>query len=96
MPTYVYEVILANNKSGQVFEVQQKMADAPLTTHPQTGKPVRRVITAPNIATQWTDAHAKHMLSDAQIGKTGLTKYVRGDNGKFEKAAGSGPDILAA
>ena len=45
MATYVYETI--PSKSGakpKKFEVQQSMKDAPLTTHPETGEPVRRVI----------------------------------------------------
>ncbi len=45
MTTYVYETI--PKKSGAAakrFEVQQSMQDAPLTQHPKTGEPVRRVI----------------------------------------------------
>ncbi len=45
MTTYVYETI--PQKPGakpKRFEVQQSMKDAPLTQHPDTGEPVRRVI----------------------------------------------------
>jgi predicted nucleic acid-binding Zn ribbon protein len=45
MTTYVYETI--PEKSGaepRRFEVRQSMHDAPLTRHPETGEPVRRVI----------------------------------------------------
>lgn len=45
MTTYVYETI--PQKPGakpKRFEVQQSMKDAPLTAHPETGEPVRRVI----------------------------------------------------
>jgi predicted nucleic acid-binding Zn ribbon protein len=45
MATYVYETI--PQKSGarpKQFEVQQSMKDAPLTQHPETGEPVRRVM----------------------------------------------------
>lgn len=45
MATYIYETI--PQKPGQNperFEVQQSMKDAPLTQHPQTGEPVRRVV----------------------------------------------------
>jgi len=45
MATYVYETIPA--KSGEKpeqFEIQQSMKDAPLTRHPQTGQPIRRLI----------------------------------------------------
>lgn len=46
MTTYVYETIPQIPGVEPVrFEVRQSMADAPLKTHPQTGEPVRRVIT---------------------------------------------------
>jgi len=46
MPTYVYETI--PKKKGQKprrFEYRQSMLEAPLTSDPETGLPVRRVIT---------------------------------------------------
>lgn len=46
MATYVYETIPKNPKqSPRRFEVEQKMSDPALTTDPETGLPVRRVIT---------------------------------------------------
>lgn len=46
MPTYVYETVPAEAGAPvRRFEVVQKMSDAPLSTHPETGEPVRRVIT---------------------------------------------------
>jgi len=46
MATYLYETILSKpGETPVTFEVQQSMKDAPLTTHPETGVPVRRVIT---------------------------------------------------
>ncbi|MGF1530793.1 MAG: zinc ribbon domain-containing protein [Puniceicoccaceae bacterium] len=45
MTTYVYETIPADSSEApKVFEVQQSIKDAPLTVHPETGEPVRRVI----------------------------------------------------
>jgi len=45
MATYVYETIPSNpDEKPRRFEVQQRMSDAPLTTDPQTGELVRRVI----------------------------------------------------
>jgi len=41
MPTYIYET--ATEPILQ-FEVKQSMNDEPLTVHPETGVPVRRVI----------------------------------------------------
>ena len=45
MTAYVYETIPA--KSGEkpgYFEFKQSMNDAPLMQHPETGKPIRRVL----------------------------------------------------
>jgi len=44
--TYVYETIPRQaGETPRRFEVVQSMKDAPLRQHPETGEPVRRVIT---------------------------------------------------
>ena len=45
MPTYVYKGLT----TGEEFEIQQRITEAPLTHHPQTGEPVKRVIQAAGI-----------------------------------------------
>ena len=45
MPTYTYQVISSDGRNEERFEVVQGMRDEPLTVHPRTGEPVRRVIT---------------------------------------------------
>ena len=45
MTTCVYEPI--QQKAGEkprYFEIKQSMNDAPLTKHPETGEPIRRVV----------------------------------------------------
>jgi predicted nucleic acid-binding Zn ribbon protein len=45
MTTYVYETIPA--KAGdkpRYFEIKQSMNEKPLTQHPETGEPIRRVV----------------------------------------------------
>lgn len=46
MATYIYETI-PTRKGERVerFEIKQSMKDAALTHHPETGKPIRRVVT---------------------------------------------------
>jgi predicted nucleic acid-binding Zn ribbon protein len=45
MTTYVYETIPAKSGSKpRYFEIKQRMTEAPLTTHPDTGEPIRRVV----------------------------------------------------
>ncbi len=94
MPTYVYEVILEDGEEGQIFEVVQKMSDPPLTVHPATGQPVRRLPQAPNLPKTWTDRQSKKMLSDKNIAAKGLTRYERGADGQYHKTAGVGPKSI--
>ena len=51
MPTYVYETI-TETETQEYFEIKQSIHDAALTHHPETGKPVRRVILAGNLLTK--------------------------------------------
>jgi predicted nucleic acid-binding Zn ribbon protein len=44
MATYIYETT-DPTKPARHFEIQQSMKDAPLAKHPETGEPIRRVIT---------------------------------------------------
>lgn len=44
MATYLYETT-DSRKPVRRFELQQSMKDAALTRHPETGEPIRRVIT---------------------------------------------------
>lgn len=43
MAVYIYETTDAG-KPARRFELSQSMKDAPLTHHPETGEPIRRVI----------------------------------------------------
>lgn len=52
MPTYLYEIVARGKgvlRATAYFEIQQRMSDPPLTRHPETGQPVRRVIARPSI-----------------------------------------------
>lgn len=45
MTTYVYETIPQTpGEKPDYFEIKQSMNDQPLTKHPETGAPIRRVI----------------------------------------------------
>ena len=45
MPTYLYETFPASpDDTVERFEVKQSFSEPPLTSHPATGAPVRRVI----------------------------------------------------
>ncbi len=90
MPTYVYQVINEDGSDGEMFEVVQSMKEPALNKHPETGQPVRRVIQPPALHTQGD------RLSNKNLDRLGFTKYERAGDGKFEKKAGKGPNVISA
>jgi len=72
------------------------MSDPSLTHHPETGLPLRRVGTSAAIAGRWNALKAKSNLSDKKLNAKGFTKYVKMGDGKYEKRAGKGPDVISA
>ena len=95
MPIYVYEVIGQGEQPGEQFEVFQKLTDPPLAQHPQTGQPVRRVLTASAVGGKWSDAAMHRRMSDNKhLDRLGFTKYVKSGDGTYEKTVGQGPDML--
>ena len=95
MPTYVYQVI-RDAGDGEVFEVVQSMKDEPLTVHPESGEPVRRIPQAPMIGGRYSEASQKAQMSDANLDRLGFTKYVKSGDGTYDKTAGKGPESLSA
>ena len=46
MAIYIYERVTPKKTApNEIFEIRQSMSEAPLTKHPETGEPIRRVIT---------------------------------------------------
>lgn len=96
MPTYVYEVVKPDGTGGDRFEVLQSMAEPPLERHPETGQPVRRVITGFAIGGRSTGIGDPRLLSDRNLDRHGFTKYVKTGDGTYEKTVGSGPNQISA
>jgi len=96
MPTYVYQVIMEDDAEGEIFEVVQKMSDAPLKKHPESGQPVRRIPAPPIIPGNWSDHATKQKLSNKNLDRLGFTKYERAGDGHYEKKAGQGPNLISA
>jgi predicted nucleic acid-binding Zn ribbon protein len=90
MPIYVYQVIEDDGSEGEVFEIMQRMSDAPLTTHPENGKPVKKLLAVPNAMTK----HTPGSLSNDRLSRLGFTKYQKAGDGHYEKTAGSGPNVI--
>ncbi|MEX0332653.1 MAG: FmdB family transcriptional regulator [Puniceicoccaceae bacterium] len=96
MPIYVYECINPDGTPGERFEVHQSMQDEALSTHPDTGAPVRRVFLPPNLATRYTPGQTKEKLDNKKLEKSGFTKYEKDKTtGKYHRVAGkAGPDVI--
>lgn len=75
MPVYEYEHRQPGCALGIVFEVQQSIHEAPLTTCPQCGGPIKKLISRANISTPRTNAELKDL---------GFTKLVKRDTGVYE------------
>src|SRR5262245_28315932 len=97
MPMYEYVVVRKDGSEGERFEVMQSMQAAPLTKHPETGAPVRRVISrlGPPKVVGGTRQN-KPDMSDQNLERLGFTKYKKtgGPGRKYEKVAGEGPDTI--
>ena len=96
MPTYVYEILDKRGKpTGRTFETVQPIKAAALTKHPETGKPVRRAIVAPNLGLGMSASKAR--MSNKNLERLEFTKYERKGKGYMERTAGkAGPKGLAA
>lgn len=98
MPLYEYEILDKHGQgTGKTFEVMQSIREEALTRHPETGEPVRRIISMPTIAGRWSDMAAKSSLSNKNLERLGFTKYERRGDGYMERVAGKqGPRSISA
>jgi predicted nucleic acid-binding Zn ribbon protein len=94
MPLYVYQVIESDGSDGAVFEVLQGMSEPVLTHHPETGQPVKRLLSAPRAAGKFSDV-GQGKLSTSNLERLGFTQYKKAGDGKYEKTAGKGPDLIS-
>ncbi|MSQ54425.1 MAG: zinc ribbon domain-containing protein [Betaproteobacteria bacterium] len=84
MPLYDYAP-----KSGKCarcrgrFEVFQRLSEKKLTQCPDCGKPCERLVSAVAIG-------GRYSTSNARVKELGMTKYVKGGDGVYERAAGTG------
>jgi len=90
MPLYVYQIIESDGSAGEVFEVLQSLDEPFLTQHPENGKPVRRLLAAPN-----TPRKSGANLSNSNLERLGFTRYQKSGSGTYEKTAGQGPNVIS-
>jgi putative FmdB family regulatory protein len=90
MPIYEYAPLSdACDRCQGRFEVMQSIRDAALTVCPDCGQAVRRMISAPAIA-----SGGSHLLREEHFSKHGFTQYRRVEKGHYEKTAGPGPNTI--
>jgi putative FmdB family regulatory protein len=91
VPIYEYEPAGDNHcafcRGG--FDLLRKLSEPPLTSCPKCGAPVKRKISAPNLATSTPS------LSESNIEKHGFTQYRKVEKGVYEKTTGKGPDFIS-
>ena len=91
MPIYRYAVVSDDPTERIVFEAMQRISDDALTVHPETGQPVRRVITAPSTVRMGRG----DVMSSASLNKNGFTKYEKTGDGTYTRTAGTkGPATI--
>lgn len=97
MPVYTYQLINEDGSDGETFDVVRGMKEEPLTHHPDTGQPCKRIFQPIHIAGMTSELHKKTLLSDSNLSKNGFTKYVKNGKGHYERQVGSaGPKELHA
>ncbi len=96
MPVYTYQIVNKDGSEGETFDVIRKMSDPPLTEHPDTSEPVKRIFQPVHIAGMTSSLHSKTLTSDAKLAKNGFTKYVKNGKGHYERTVGSaGPENIS-
>ncbi|HAA57256.1 MAG TPA: FmdB family transcriptional regulator [Myxococcales bacterium] len=90
MPIYLYEILGDGEHAGETFEYMQKISDPALEQHPETGEPVRKIITPPALVLKHGEAQHRALLSDKNIAAKGFTRYEKTGDGTYERTAGSG------
>lgn len=83
MPVYVYR----NLRTGEKFEIEQRITEPALTEHPESGDPVKRLIQPVGIAFKGSGFY----VTDSRSGsaKSGGKSNGQSDSGSNDKAAAS-------
>lgn len=77
MPLYLYQVVEADGRLGEVIELTHSMKEAPLQRDPTTGKQLRRIYEAPGLGIKHTPGRTKNLLADKNLAQKGFRKYVK-------------------
>jgi putative FmdB family regulatory protein len=72
MPVYVYQGL----NTGQTFSLEQRISEAALTHHPETGEPVKRLIGKPAIAFKGSGFYA----NDSKGGSSNTSSEAKSES----------------
>lgn len=71
MPTYIYETIPEEpSEKPYRFEIKQSMTEDTLTTHPETGRPIRKIVTGNGILSSSEKDEAPMSGGSCCVGKS--------------------------
>jgi predicted nucleic acid-binding Zn ribbon protein len=88
MPIYQYHII-KDDRPVELFEVEQKLGDPPLTKHPLTREPVKRALSTPSLSLKHTSRNEKKSLHPDNLKKQGFTQYEKDSSGDYHRTVGS-------
>ena len=79
MPTYEYK----NIETGEIYEFKQSMRDDALTRHPESGAPIKRIVSLPGIAFKGSGFYANDSRASSS------TSRSSSESTSAEKSAGT-------
>lgn len=93
MPVYKYLVINKSN-APEYIEIEQEVNDPPLSIHPVTSEPIKRVLTSPTLTLNHSSAREKKILSPDHLANNGFSVLKR-DSGskKYIQTVGKNPKL---
>jgi predicted nucleic acid-binding Zn ribbon protein len=96
LPLYQYQVI-NDQEIEELFEVEQKIDDAPLTSHPLTKEPVKRILTAASLSLTHSAQSERKSLASENLHKNGFTQYEKdSSSGDYYRTVGNqGPEKIS-
>jgi putative FmdB family regulatory protein len=83
MPVYMYQGL----ESGATFSLEQRISEAALTHHPETGEAVKRLIGKPAIAFKGTGFYANDSKSTSSKSETPKTETAKTETAKVETSS---------
>ncbi len=85
MPVYVYK----NLRTGETFEITQRISEPALTEHPKTGDPVKRLIQPVGIAFKGSGFYVTDSRRNGGAGAVSKARTESAGNGKSESSSES-------